>query len=95
MLFNDIPEKEVTCEGMGKCPFATRPEGVTEDDLKYAPTEDTCTFKRKLCIICYKENEEDREPEIKRFKDRYKCNTVDASSEMIGMRRYWDFVEQR
>lgn len=93
-MFDDLEEEEVTCSGMGKCPLESG-EGVTEADLKFYPTEDKCTFKRKLCLICYKEAEEEREPVINKYKDKYKCNAVDETSLMEEMYRYWDFVDAR
>ena len=58
-LFDEIEDEELTCKGMGKCPLASS-DGVTLADLKLFPTEEKCTFKRKLCVICSKENEKER-----------------------------------
>ena len=66
----------MTCEGVGKCPWGSEREfGANEDDLRYAPTQDVCTWKRKMCAICFKENIEDREPEINTYYDKYQCRT--------------------
>ena len=65
LLFDEVPEKEMDCKNLGKCPFTTW--GVSANDILNKGVTSECKFKRKLCVTCYKVTNPKKKATVKKI----------------------------